>query len=230
MGKSNFIILSHARSGSHMIASLLDSHPDISCAAEVFNKLDANECNLRYQKYLNSDGNSSKILGFKIPYHLWSSEKNDIWKKAKNNTEFKIIHWRRANLLRAYVSREIAANTMVWLGNDKQPGLIDKKVIIDPKKCFRWIMKIMQQQKISEFEFRNHISYTVTYENFLFDKNQINEILRFLDVDINHELSTPFKRQNPEPLSQLIVNYAEFEKSIIETPWAVFLDNDMSND
>ncbi len=228
MSKSNFIIITHPRSGAHLIISLLNSHPEIECVDEVFNKLNADECNLHYQKYLNSEQNITQIKGFKIPYHFWNTKKNDIWIKAKNNPEFKIIHLSRSNLIRAYVSYEIAEKTKVWYGKKEQPKLIDKKIIIDPKHCLQWMNQTIHQQKISEYEFRYHISFTLTYENFLFDNNKSIEMLKFLDVDTHHQLTTRMKKQNPEPLHQLIINYDEFENSIRKSRWSVFLDDDNS--
>ena len=35
-GTFDFVILALGRSGSHMLASALDSHPDIQCAAEIY--------------------------------------------------------------------------------------------------------------------------------------------------------------------------------------------------
>ncbi len=136
-----------------------------------------------------------------------------------------IIYWQRSNLLRAFVSNEIAKKTKVWYGIKEQPNLHEKKVVVNPKTCKSWIERVILQQKISEYVFRHHFSYTASYENFLFDNNKIIELLRFLDVDPNQKLFTKIERQNPEPLDQLIVNFEELKNAFRNTPWFVFIND-----
>lgn len=229
MSKSNFIIITHPRSGAHLLISLLNSHPNIESNDEVFNKLNVDECKLLYNEYLDTDKDSTNLKGFKIPYNYYDSKKNDIWDKAKKNADFKIIHLHRANLLRAYVSNEIAKKTETWYGTNNQPNLNDKRIKIEVTDCLKWINNTVNKQIISEFDFRHHKSFTLTYENFLFDKNKINDLYRFLDVDPNHTPDTPMKKQNPEPLEQLIINYKEFEESFLNSRWSAFLHDDNSN-
>lgn len=231
MSITNFIITYHDRSGSHLLVSLLNSHPEVYCEGEVFNKLNETECNLYFQKYLNSEQRRNKTKGFKMPYSFQTSRRNNIWHKSKGNTQFKIIHLSRSNLLRAYISNEIAKKTAVWYGGrSKQPNLNEKIIKLNAKDCLLWINSTLRQQKKSEYDFRHHISFTLTYENFLFDDNKINELFKFLGVDPNHKASTPLKKQNPEPLNQLISNYEEFKNDFENSEWADFLDEDQANE
>jgi LPS sulfotransferase NodH len=224
MKKTNFVIVAHARSGSHMIDSLLNSHPCIISNGEKFNGINQADCDLLFRKYAANPDESDTILGFKLAYQLRNNKKNDIWKKVTNNNHFKVLFWYRANLLRAYVSREIASKTNKWMGRGEQPELSDKRIMIEMDQCIKWINKTSFQHAISRYEFRHHLSISVSYENFLFDKNKAAEILNFLGVDSTIQLSTDLKRQNPEPLDQLIVNYDEFVASFQKTKWAAFLD------
>ena len=224
MKTSNFVIVAHARSGSHMIDSLLNSHPYIRCAGEKFNKLNQEECDLLYPVYTAVAEKPSTISGFKLAYQLRRTKKNDIWSKIINNKQFKVIHWHRSNLLRAYVSREIATLTNTWLGKGEQPSFNEKRIMIDVSECLKWINKTSHLHTLAQYDFRHHICFSVNYENFLFDKNKAIEVLNFLGVDSSYQLSTDFVKQNPEPLNQLITNYEEFSTSFRKTKWANFLD------
>jgi len=224
MQKSNFVLVAHARSGSHMINSLLNSHPSIESGGEKFNGINQEDCDLLFRRYAAIPDETDTILGFKLAYQLRSNRKNDIWKKVLNSNQFKVIIWYRTNLLRAYVSHEIAIKTEKWMGKGEQPELNDKKILIDMDQCIKWINKTSFQHAISQYEFRHHLCFNVSYENFLFDKNKAVEILDFLGVDSSVELSTDLKRQNPEPLDQLIINYDEFAASFEKTKWAPFLE------
>lgn len=224
MAKTNYIIITHARSGSHMIGSYLDSHPEISFKDDVFNSVNQMECDNRYRDYLSQTGDADIIKGFRIPYRKMNSNNNDIWQKIVSNKQFKIIHWQRSNLLRTYISWAIAKKTKAWMGNKTQPELDEKRISLKFSEFEKWITKIITLQQKSEYEFRNHVSFTVCYEDFLADKNKMKEILHFLEVDPDVALITEFRKQNPEPLDQLIINYDEFAASFQNTKWAAFLE------
>ena len=224
MNKSNFVIVTHPRSGFHMLSTMLGSHPKIENGGEKFNLLNQPECNSEFRIYANPPNHNAKIRGFKLPYRFRKMEINDIWEKVKLNKQLKILHWHRSNLLRAYVSWEIANKSKTWLGTKAQPFLSEKRITIELKSCLNWINMTHRLQKISEFEFRDHTSFTASYENFLAHNNKMKEILQFLEVDTTVELSTNFIKQNPEPLIQLIVNYDEFESSFKKTKWSIFLE------
>lgn len=225
MKKTNFVIVAHARSGSHMIDSLLNSHPNIQCDGGKFNKKNQTETDLLYPFYASAPIKPEIIVGFKLSYPLRDGKTNDIWSKIIKNRQFKVIHWYRSNLLRAYVSREIAKKTEKWMGRGEQPGLSDKKIIIDMNQCMRWINTLSNLHTLIQYEFRHHLCFNVSYENFLFDKNKAIEISTFLGVDSGFQLSTNLVKQNPEPLDQLIINYDEFATSFQTTKWATFLES-----
>lgn len=69
-----------------------------------------------------------------------------------------------------------------------------------------------------------HPTLTVWYEEFLDDRDAtFDRVQRFLSVEPQH-LTVTVQRQNPEPLSKLIANYAEVARGLAATPYATFLD------
>ncbi|NPD47861.1 hypothetical protein [Lentimicrobium sp. S6] len=177
------------------------------------------------EKYLSDGSISNTVDGFKMPYVFRNSSKNNIWNEVNRNTHFKVIHLSRANLLRAYVSNEIAIKTKYWFGNEtSHVNLEDKKCVLDTKDCLRWINNSLRNQKKIEYEFRYHQSLTLTYENLLLNKDKTGEVLGFLGVDPSVKISSQFKKQNKESLSDLIKNYEEFKKGILNSTGTEFLD------
>lgn len=224
MRKSNFVVVAHARSGSHMITSMLNTHPDIHCNGEKFNKANQELCDRIYVKYMSFENNPFTIAGFKLSYPLRVSRKNDIWEKIRGNKQVKVIHWYRANLLRAYVSSVIASKTKKWMGLGEQPQLTEKQVTIDTNLCVRWINKMVRIHALVQFDFHHHSVFSVSYENFLSDDNKEKEMLDFLGVEKDGiQLSTPLVKQNPEPLDQIIINYSDFATQFRKTKWSIFL-------
>lgn len=224
MKSSNFVIVAHARSGSQMLISLLDSHPFIDCSGEKFNRKNQEECDFHYAEYIAPMANNpSTITGFKLSYPLRTGKRNDIWSKIRSNKQVKVIHLYRSNLLRAYLSWAIATKTEKWMGRGKQPTLADKKIKIDTTHCRNWISRMADLHTLVQYDFRHHALFSVSYENFLSDPKKSGQILDFLEVNSVVELSTDLVKQNPEPLDQLIENYESFAIAFQKTKWGVFL-------
>lgn len=162
-----FVILAHQRSGTHMLASLLDSHPDLRCYDELA-VIGINKRNL--------------ILGRKDIFKLKENEGfilmySQFLRLAKKNPDFincikkaKIIHLIRENL----------DNHIRSLTKAKSKG---SRVTKEKRKYFR---KFITQRRNNVFrnEFEN--VFTISYEEICNDKNikeyENEKLLQFLGV------------------------------------------------
>lgn len=136
---TRFIILSGARTGSHMLATALDSHPDIRCFQEVFNRQvkriqygvvgydgsSAEDKALRARdpvRFLNqrifSHPTEVRAAGFKFGYgHVFEFE--GLLDRLIEDAQLRVLHLRRRNLLRMLVSLKLAETTGVWLRQER---------------------------------------------------------------------------------------------------------------
>lgn len=133
MSYTRFVIISHLRSGTHLLRTLLESHPAIVCQTEVFN---SDNPNLPYSlttptqavldKWVFKDFHDGiQCVGFVLQaYHphglkafpgiranpLWS----DVWPRLQNMPGLRVIHLQRDNSLRRHLSHVIARRTGGW--------------------------------------------------------------------------------------------------------------------
>ena len=135
-GYSKFIILGAARTGSNMLVQALNSSPELTCFGELFHpNLDFLGFNVEgYDNFDNKDRalrdgdlpaflrervycahpEATQAVGFKLLYgHVWGFP--GLLGALTEDTEIRVLHLKRRNLLRTMLSLKIAETTGVWL-------------------------------------------------------------------------------------------------------------------
>jgi LPS sulfotransferase NodH len=217
-----FVIISRSRTGSNFLISLLDSHEDIIAYGEKFHRLGNKDSSDIYNEIFPIQSN--KVIGFKLfYYHPIDSEDKSIWEQLTNDRSFKIIHLRRNNLLRAHISKLIAEKTDNWSSLSKN-STDNKRVHIDIKELLDDFAITYDRIRRAQQVFKNHSILDVTYENLSNEReNTIGEILRFLEVSPEN-VTSPYKKQNPEKLQDLVSNYRELYHCLINTEHSFMLE------
>ena len=128
---SHFVILAAPRTGSNLLCSLLDSHPEILCHHELFNpdgiftslsmrhlsnpfgdlaERDHDPLGLLQRVWHAGDMSQVNSVGFK-----WTRGENPtILEHVLNETTIKKIVLRRRNRVKTFVSEKIAQRTQQW--------------------------------------------------------------------------------------------------------------------
>lgn len=171
-----FVILSHPRSGTHLLASLLNSHPDLTCYDEVMKlrkidfpnhlgkknifELENNEgCILMYKQFLRS---TIKIDGF-----------------ARHILRAKIIHLTRNNL-------DDHIKSLCSYNNSKVNSYLYKK---HKTHIYR--------HRASSFKYNFRRLFNISYEEICKNKHiseyENNDLLKFLEVK-PFVLTTKYKK------------------------------------
>ncbi len=222
-----FIIISRSRTGSNLLVSLLGSHPRIRALGEMFNRLHGRSPQWVWDRVFSHMPNRIELVGCKIfYYHPQDTDNNWVWDRIYNDTSIPIIHLTRENILRTYLSRQIADKTRVWHDrNGKNNSRADdRKVHLDPKACRDEFEKTESWERHTDECTEGHRKLRVTYEELTGPGQEecLDRIQRFLGVEPK-ELASGMKRQNAEGLSTLISNYDELETSLCGTRWEKFL-------
>ncbi len=177
--KTKFIIYGQGRSGSNLLRSLLNSHPDVYCDHEIFNNNRVRKKGkvkqsliqispLIYIDYLTYKV-PIKIYGFKLLHHQLTNIDRILTRLQQKG--WLIIHLHRENLIRQAVSWYIANSTKLWVRNEKT-GQYNEKIYIDPQKLLQLVEKrkaINEKEKILMKKLE-HLE--VVYENDLYDASQ----------------------------------------------------------
>jgi|GEM_PF-4344113 len=246
--KSPFIILGSHRTGSNWLQEILDNHPDCSCFGEYLNP--GKGATLVDRFFEQSHGRvgcptqkqirrrpldcldllytelgrevETEALGFRLFYnHLNSFQYQDLVKRLKLSGGFKIIHLQRRNVLRSYISLQIAKNQGKWrLKKDEaEIPLASRAIFIDPKQANRYVKNVILLRKKFPKIFQQLPVHEVWYEDVANKMNeQVFGIFDFLKL-APKEPKSSLLRMNPEPLTKLVLNWEECVRKFKGTPW-----------
>jgi len=177
---TRFVIISHLRSGTHLLRTLLESHPSLVCQTEVFN---SDNPNLPYPLSTSVSEILGKWVYPEFPariqgagfvlqaYHpgglqafpgirenpAWS----DIWPKLQGMSDLKVIHLRRENGLRRHLSHVLARRTGTWHNWDPvrvhQVSHIEAPVVQEPTQSARPCVRLDPERLQIDFEEVDHL-------------------------------------------------------------------------
>jgi LPS sulfotransferase NodH len=249
---NGFMITGPARSGSTMLVHLLRSHPDICSHDEVFSpdkvkgitgtylqKIEADPgfldqltadrfCDpvkFLYNKVLDPQG--KKIVGFKLKHdELVLPGYRTVRDEIVSNRKMRIIHLKRNNLLRRYLSHYIAANiTRVTLAVGEQPIPELCPVRLDPVDCERNFEIVLAREAEFGALFASHPHFYISYEDIVSGHiSTLNSLVDFLGVS-RRALTTPTKKLGRDDLRGVIANYDELREYFAGSRFAKFFDS-----
>lgn len=239
---TKFILLASQRTGSTLLKTLLDSHPDILVFGELFVSFDridwANRkeprdpaplldefqsrpyeavCNHIYAPYAR-DG---RAAGFKLLYHqARGGAQAALWERLREDREIHVLHLTRRNKLKQLVSREMARETNAWIRfkDDQPPPTVTLR--LEPKQCeaeFHHLERCRLREKVA---FKEHPYFELCYEDLVRNRGEVlDRVLAFLEVP-PHSLKSHLCRQSSRPLREVLENYGELAAHFSGTPWA----------
>ncbi len=221
-----FIVISHARSGSNLLISCLRSNPYIVARGELFaahNRDETTNFDMIMSDLFSEKKSQIEFVGCKIfYYHLSDSE----WQKFVDIPDLKIIHLKRKNIFRTFTSMKIAAQTKTWAVKNKKNNtpLVKKKVEFNAVNLAKRLKQFESWQLETEQRFKNHQIHDIYYENITDNPNlEMKKISNFLNSS-TIQFDSKLKKQNPEPLFELIENYQELYSYFSNTKWQKMLE------
>jgi len=248
-----YVIISYPRTGSTYLVKVLNSCSNIICHSEIFHtdyksfsrsfldnsvlpkldlfdkikKLDVIEKlfklrNTKPLKFLDHIfSTNADAVGFKI----FPGQNDRILEYLIRDTSVRKIILNRKNLVRSYVSEQLAMESGRWDRYKNEQISLPTKVNISIDEFERYVNSI--KGNISKIE--NQLSYgsqpflKISYED-IFTQFPARKISDFLGVDfVNMSFDVDQEKQNPFPLNEMIENYEEFESALQETNWRQFL-------
>ena len=246
---TKFVIFTTPRTGSTLLIKSLDSHPEVFCGGELFffrGAIYHNEwrypflrlpigAKLNYivnypkiflslkkflNKFFNANAKSEKARGFKL-MHFQTFYTPGIFSYLKDN-DVKVIVLIRKNVLRNTLSDLRARTTKVY-HNEKGAADNIPKFKVDLEDLGKKTKQIegfnIQLEKASE-GLNRKIVYYEDFENW---EKTISEVQQFINVT-DLPLKAVSQKLNPEKLSNMIENYAEFCDWINKNGYSKYLD------
>lgn len=224
-----FMVLSRSRTGSNMLLSFLNSHPNIHAEGEVFNRLNGRNYREILSRVFADQPPRILAKGFKIfYYHPLDDDSCAIWQDLEALDNLRVIHLKRKNILRTLISRKIAGYHDVWVdkATDGNDNVCRRKAVsFSPKELRRGFEQTRQWEASGAQRFAGHPLISVYYEDLVRQPEAVfSKITDFLGVAYVQP-KTALKKQNPERLRDLLVNYGELKEAFSGTEWQDFFED-----
>lgn len=250
-----FIILSTQRTGSAFLEQCLNSHDEIHCAGEIllgygglYGKMPPSIL-IRYRRLrtlwqavasgailkpvscIESNWGAAsreKASGFRLMYNQLSRDPR-VSCYMKKRQDIKIIHLKRENLLKQYVSLKLMHDQVKY---GRYSAHVEKpsepvKISVNFSQAYEHICKALAEQKKYDMFFNGFEKIDIKYEDMVDDGGISPEISRrltdYLGVD-DKPLKTQQRKMNPSRLSEFVVNYDELMSGFIGTDFESMLD------
>jgi len=224
-----FIILGSMRTGSNLLRLALESCPQVVMENEIFNQRHPDfgyEYDTIMEQLYCKYPINIKAVGCKIFYDHLSKEE---WNEFSTLPKCRIIHLMRRNKLRNYLSLKIAEQTDRWLENwlNKKLPIQERRVFMNKQEMFAHFHKIEAWEQQASQQFKNCDLINIYYEDLIMNYAEtVSNVTQFLGVKKCKNHSMKLRKQNPESMQQLILNYEEVERVLSNTPFQVYLEED----
>ena len=218
-----FLILGHPRTGTTLLHTYLNSHLNILSLNEPLAYTNDGEALLHaYSRLI-------KVVGFKYFYeYILNDAKKASLIQLLTDYKIKVVHIHRHNYLRTFVSLKIAQKTNEWSSVDANGLEIKQKQLsLTKEECevaFTNYLKIEKEVQELLQKFNVPVCW-VNYEELV--KNPVDvmfEVYQFLGVRPHVPISL-LKRQNPESINDLIVNYEQLKNDFKGTEFQIFFED-----
>ena len=227
MAPIRFVILAAPRTGSNLLCSLLQSHPDILCHHEIFNPADVyyalplrdsafslgsleqrERDSLAYMTKIWANDLGHKAVGFKMTHRQNPAVLSAL---CEDPGIQKIVLKRRARI-RTYVSRLIAEKTGVWEAYGASP---DYRPVTRVAVDYQALLDDIAYNAAYYSELDRRLKgrrVTVFYED-LFDADCQRTMLNFIGLPAI-ALRSESHRQNPQALHDIISNHSALARRL----------------
>lgn len=231
-----FVILSQPRSGSTLLAEMLNSHSSIQCDGELFNK----------KRFKSKWGKVKQFIANYWPYFIvWFYQRNQ--KKAHygfklhsshlKNTEkfintlhnkgFIILDLRRNDIVKTAFSAAIALTTNQWSVRRKEERLT-APIEINPAILFIRLEHAEDKNNLQNKLVANKNAIQIQYETDLEDETKHAEfskrICEQLQIPVE-PLTCQLIKTDVRPLSERVSNYQSLIEQIKNSRFAIYLNN-----
>ena len=222
-----FVIIGIPRSGTNMLCTLLNSHPEILCHHELYNPHgimyalhlrdsafslgSMEDRNKNPDQFLNNVWQNTlnhKAVGFKFT----NRDDEDIYWKVIRDPNVRKIILKRENRVKTYVSKLMSEATGLWEVYDAQkispqrPKIrVELEGLLNALKRYSDYYSNVEKALIET----NQKALEVKYEDLFNDKTR-QSLLEYLGVSIDTSvLKVESIKQNPIDLKSTITNYEE---------------------
>lgn len=241
------IILTTQRTGSTFLEDCLESHPDIFSVGELL----INGINMRAPQVLMNWRYAAKLYRFTVggawyptnlmdrffarddkPVKVFKAMYNHLsppWTRRYlvADEELRVIHLRRRNLLKSYVSKLLLSKKRLksWQPHAVAPVPV-VSTHVSPQAAIEHMRKAQALYDRYDLLFARHRKMDLVYED-MFENGKLGEkvtaeLCAFLGVPVVPMTSRLIKI-NPDDLDRMITNYGEVRRAILDSEFSAMV-------
>ena len=225
---ARFVLFAQGRSGSTLLADLLNSHPQVHCADEI---LTWPRRSPRAYVEACSIGHRGNVYGFKVKiHHLTDDQGMDdpgAFLRDLHAEGWHVLYLRRRNVLRQALSAAVAARRDTYHETSAGHGPSPVHVDVDDL-----LWRTAQRVEFVEQERRAldgvpHAAFVYEDDLLSSDRHQAAAARAFAHLGLNEvPVSTGLRRIAARPLADLVRNHVEVVAAVSASPWASLLEED----
>jgi LPS sulfotransferase NodH len=239
-----FVIVGIARTGSTLLIDLLNSHSQALAFGELFRSSDAIGWDVRpfttlqngrlltlYQSdpltflqrnVFRSWPREIAAVGFKLfYYHARVHPYSAIWDYLSMETDVRILHIKRRNILEQFLSLQRAHLSNIWSSTQLSKE-ITPPLRLEAEACKMHFSRVRRFEAECDTFFARHLVKSVYYEDLIARRAaEMQDVFDFLGLR-KEPVSAQIVRQRTEPLASVIANYGELKEFFVNTEWAEF--------
>lgn len=225
-----FIILSRARTGSNLLLSFLNSHPNVRAEGEIFEKLQGKSYQHRLNACFTRQPYFVKAKGFKIfYYHPQDDHSCGIWEELVRKDDLCVIHLKRNNILKTLLSLKIAKMTDQWTekggGSRSRSSERAAAASFTREELAAGFEQTRDWESKGDEMFRSHPLISVQYDDLAENPVEtFRSVSEFLGVPVIAP-KTSLKKQSKGGLREAISNYDELKTHFANTQWSSFFED-----
>jgi LPS sulfotransferase NodH len=227
---ARFVVFAAPRTGSNLLCSLLNAHPDILCHHGLFNPggihwaRDWQGCSgfpgdmperdndpAAFIDAIWASGGAARAVGFKMN----RDENDDAARVLLRDPSVRKILLRRRNRVRTYVSEEVARLTGIWESFDPPAETGIPAVHVDADDLVRHsALNAAYYAAIEETLQATGQGWFGTYYEALADPGELTGILAFLGVEAHVPLPAASHKRGPADLGAAVENFDELADAL----------------
>lgn len=204
-----FIILCPARSGSTLLHTLLNAHPNVHSHGEILRhaseKTHHLPSGLLKNQVFKPYSKNIKAVGLKVFYEYSDQFKGE-FAELTQYPNLKVIHLYRNNMLDAFLSLKKAELFQQWNDTQAVKNRSLDPVTIDPEKFKKYISEQTSYRSSVLSIFKDHEVLHISYEQLTSKKDQaLEKVTHFLNISPKKMFSL-LKKQNQEDHNTWVQN------------------------
>ncbi len=217
-----FLIVGHARTGTSLLHTYLNSHLNILSINEPLSKKN------NHQNLFSPKSILIKVFGFKYFYeYIFEVDKRELLNTFLRDNNIKIIKIHRKNMLRTLVSLKIAEKTKEWssLGNSKL-SIENKRIVLSKEECLLAFENYKNAAYLTDEVIKQYQTpcIEIDYDTLVaYPEQTMAKVQQFLGVSVSQPISL-LEKQNPEKMLDLIVNYEQLKYDFLDTDYQCYFD------